>query len=74
MALWWTDLSEAVPRKKRKDVNALVTLVSRSLWLERNNMIFDKFANMPMEVCKKIKAEFQQWKRAHLCVSVGEIE
>jgi hypothetical protein len=40
-ALWWTDLSEAVPRKKRKEINALVILVARSIWLERNSRVFD---------------------------------
>jgi hypothetical protein len=29
--------------------------------------VFDKFANMPMELVRKIKADFDQWKRAKLC-------
>jgi hypothetical protein len=66
-ALWWSKLAMAVPQKQRKELNALVLLVARAIWLERNSRVFDKFATMPAEVCRKIKEEFSQWKRARLC-------
>jgi hypothetical protein len=73
ITLWWSTLSDAVPRKRRKEINALVVLVTRCIWLERNSRVFDKFATMPMEVCRKIRAEFQLWKKAKLCGDQGGI-
>jgi hypothetical protein len=70
-ATWWTSLSEALPRSKKKEINALVILVVRSIWLERNSRVFDRFATLPMEVCRKLRVEFAQWKRAKLCGDVG---
>ncbi|KAK1664356.1 hypothetical protein QYE76_052515 [Lolium multiflorum] len=46
---WWSSISEAVPRKDRKELNSLVILTARCLWLERNSRVFDKFASMPLE-------------------------
>lgn len=43
IAEWWSVLSAAVPKKYRKELNSLVILVVRCLWLERNNRVFDKF-------------------------------
>jgi hypothetical protein len=50
LAQWWSSLSGVVPKKQRKDLTALVTLVTRCLLLERNSRVFDKFATMPLEV------------------------
>jgi hypothetical protein len=58
IAHWWSALSAAVPMKKRKEINSLVLLVARCIWLERNIRVFDKIAAMPMEVCRKIRTEF----------------
>jgi hypothetical protein len=66
-ALWWNKIAMVVPQKQRKELNALVLLVTRAIWLERNSRVFDKFATMPVEVCRKIKEKFAQWKRARLC-------
>jgi hypothetical protein len=49
-ATWWSHLSNAVARRDRKELNALVLLVTRSLWLKRNSHVFDKFATMPLEL------------------------
>jgi hypothetical protein len=43
-ALWWNKMGRTVPRKQRKELNALMLLVTRSIWMERNNRVFDKFA------------------------------
>jgi hypothetical protein len=59
---WWPELSVAVPAESKKELNALVILVSRELWLERNARVFDKVATL----CRRIKAEFSQWERAKL--------
>jgi hypothetical protein len=58
IAHWWPELSSAVPDHNRREINSLIVLVARALWLERNSRVFDKFATMPMEVCRKIRAEF----------------
>jgi hypothetical protein len=58
--IWWSNISDAVPRKDRKELNTLVILIARCLWLERNSRVFEKFASMPSEVCRKIRAEFDQ--------------
>jgi hypothetical protein len=71
---WWSKLSNAVPRKDQKEINSMVILVARFLWLERNNRVFDKLATMPSKLCRRIRAEFDQWKRAKLCGQLGEIE
>jgi hypothetical protein len=62
-----------VARADKKEINSLIILVTRALWLERNNMIFDKFTSMPREVCRKIRAEFELWKMVKLCGKVGDI-
>jgi hypothetical protein len=41
LALWWPSLSDAIPARDRKEINSLVVLVARELWLERNARIFD---------------------------------
>jgi hypothetical protein len=64
--IWWPKLSAAVPANNRKELNALVILVSRELWLERNARVFDNVATLPMELCRRIKAEFDQWERTKL--------
>jgi hypothetical protein len=51
MALWWPVLSDAVPKSRQKELNSLVILAARALWLERNARVFDKFATMPAELC-----------------------
>jgi hypothetical protein len=56
------------------DVNSLVILIARFLWLERNSRVFDRLASMPSEVCRKIRVKFDQWKKAKLCGVLGEIE
>jgi hypothetical protein len=72
MALWWPTLSEAVPAKFRKDLNSLVVLIARELWLERNTRIYDKFATMPGSLCRRIQGQFELWKSAR--ISGGRID
>jgi hypothetical protein len=75
MALWWPVLSDAVPKSRQKELNSLVILAARALWLERNARVFDKFATMPAELCRRINEEFQLWKVAKICGSgtVGDL-
>ena len=75
LALWWPTLTAAVPKKRKKEINSLVILVARCLWLERNSRVFDKFASMPWTVRGKISEEFLLWKTAKLRgVEVREVE
>jgi hypothetical protein len=66
MALWWPALAEAVTAWHRKELNSLVVLVARELWLERNARVFDRTATMPGELCRRIRAELELWKIAAL--------
>jgi hypothetical protein len=63
----WLELSSAMPDHNHREINSLIVLVARALWLKRNSRVFDKFATMPMEVCRKICAEFDLWKVAKIC-------
>lgn len=65
--VWWGTIAAAVPRDRRKDLNAMITLVARCLWLERNSRVFDKIASLPWTVCRKIREEWTLWRRAKLC-------
>jgi hypothetical protein len=67
LALWWPALSDAIPARYRKEINSLVVLVARELWLERNARIFDRAATMPVGLVRRITVEFEQWKHAKLC-------
>jgi hypothetical protein len=67
MALWWPTLSEAVPAKFRKELNSLVVLIARELWLERNAQIFDKFVTMSGPPCHCIQGQFELWRSARIC-------
>jgi hypothetical protein len=60
---WWPALSNAISKNHRKEVNTLVILVARELWLERNSRVFDKMAVLPAELVRRIKAEFLLWKQ-----------
>jgi hypothetical protein len=64
---WWPRLSSVVPDLNRREINTLVVLVARALWLERNSRVFDKFATMSREVCRTILSEFEFWKAAKIC-------
>jgi hypothetical protein len=59
-------LQEGTPGPGRREVNSLVILVARELWMERNARPFDKITVLPMELCRRIAAEFELWKRARL--------
>jgi hypothetical protein len=61
---WWSRLIVVVHRRHRKEISALIILVS-CLWLERNSTVFNRFAIMHAEVCRKISIEFNlqaMWK------------
>jgi hypothetical protein len=53
-------------------MDTLIVLTARMMWLERNARVFDKATVMPMELVRKINAEFALWKQAKLCGSGQE--
>jgi hypothetical protein len=59
--------SNAMAKRHDKEMNAFVILTARMLRLERNARVFDKVAVIPMELIRKINAEFLLWKQAKLC-------
>lgn len=67
MADWWCTIAAAVPKPGRKDLNSMIVLVARCLWLERNSRVFDKVASLPWTVCRKIREEWDLWRKAKLC-------
>jgi hypothetical protein len=72
MALWWPTLSKAVPANFKKELNSLVVLVARKIWLEWNARIFDKFTTMPRPLCDRIQRQFELWKSARICGGVPD--
>jgi hypothetical protein len=71
MASWWPSLSDAAPPKFQKELNSLIVLVARELWLEWNARIFDKVASMPREreLCRRINADSISGEELKLCGS-----
>ena len=67
ISAWWQAVSAAAPRTAMKEVNSVVILVVRSLWLECNTRVFDKVATMSHEICRRIRVEFELWREAGLC-------
>ena len=67
VAPWWTTLSAAIPKEKRKTLNSLVILTVRSIWLERNCRVFDRVASTATAVCSRIRHELELWIAASLC-------
>jgi hypothetical protein len=65
--MWWSSLAESVPPPLWQELNALILLVARRLWLERNSRVFYRFATLLLEVCRQISEDFEQWKKAGLC-------
>jgi hypothetical protein len=52
---WWPEAVE------RKTANSLISLVIRSLWLERNARVFDKIKTSPQEIVRRIRDEWHLW-------------
>ena len=48
-------------------MNALIVLTARFLSLERNSRVFDNFATLAHEVCRKVQVEWELWIKAQLC-------
>jgi hypothetical protein len=55
----WLNLSNATPKQHMKEMNTLVILVARKIWLEWNSRVFDKAAVLPTELVRQIKVKFQ---------------
>jgi hypothetical protein len=56
------------------EINSMVALIARELWLERNARSFDKTAVMPVELCGRTRATFELWKKTGLCGHGGGIQ
>jgi hypothetical protein len=72
MGTWWPRISNGLAKRHGKEMDTLIVLTARMMWLERNARVFDKATVMPMELVRKINAEFALWKQAKLCGSGQE--
>ena len=67
-AQWWTQLARRISdKKKRKEINGLIILTARSIWLERNSRVFDQCASTTSAVFNRIEQEFALWRMAGIC-------
>jgi hypothetical protein len=58
---WWPAAELATTTGNRRDLNSLVILDIRSLWLERNTRVFDARASSAMDVSRRIADEWPTW-------------
>jgi hypothetical protein len=59
---WWPTTNVAAATFDRREIHSLNILVASSIRLEQNSKGFWQFATMPMEVCRKLKVEMEDWK------------
>jgi hypothetical protein len=58
---WWPAVVQQQPVGQRKMANSFISLVIRSLWLERNAHVFDNIETSPLELGRQIREEWHLW-------------
>ena len=64
---WWTAAVASWPCSLRPKVRSLFLLVLRSIWMERNNIIFKNYARTEALLLDAILAEAERWKIVGFC-------
>ena len=59
---WWIASSSAWVGKEAKKVRFLMILAFRSIWLERNNWVFNNKLKTEERPFDEIKAKAERWK------------
>ncbi|CAM0945663.1 unnamed protein product [Alopecurus aequalis] len=59
---WWIRVVEGWPRAQTPKVKALVLLVLRSIWIERNNRVFKDKSRPVAVLLDSLMAEAEKWK------------
>ena len=58
---WWMAVALHWPVKDAPKIRSLVLLVMRSIWLERNNRVFDRIARTEVTLLDAIMADAARW-------------
>jgi hypothetical protein len=58
---WWVIARKAIHKARHKAFDSLVLLVAQSLWLERNNQVFNFRSVLPSSLVYSIKLDCDQW-------------
>ena len=56
--------NQGVHNNNRREVDSLIILTPREIWLERNRRVFDKAVMIPTLVIGRIKANFERLRKA----------
>jgi hypothetical protein len=58
---WWPTAVNALPAARRKEANSLIMLILRSIWIERNERIFNDRCTSASRVINAIVDEWNSW-------------
>jgi hypothetical protein len=58
---WWPNVVNSLPAARRKEANSLIMLILRSLWLERNERVFNYQRCSAIRVIDSIVDEWNSW-------------
>jgi hypothetical protein len=61
LSVWWPEVVDGRHVGQRKKENSLISLVIRSLWLDRYARVFDKVESNPQQLIRRISDEWQLW-------------
>jgi hypothetical protein len=70
MPSWWLLARKKVTKLRRKSFDSLCLLLSRQLWLERNNRIFRNGVRLPDPLVGAILEQVSLWSKAGLLDSL----
>ncbi|OEL16802.1 hypothetical protein BAE44_0022179, partial [Dichanthelium oligosanthes] len=70
LPIWWLQARKRVTKVRRKSFDSLCLLLSRQLWLERNNRIFRNGVRLPNLLVGAILEQASLWSKAGLLDSV----
>lgn len=58
---WWPNAVDALPAARRKEANSLIMLILRSIWIERNERVFNDRFSPASRVISVIVDEWNSW-------------
>jgi hypothetical protein len=63
---WWLDARKRIAKVRRRAFDSVVLLISRKLWLERNDRVFSRSQATPAALSHQISTAVKEWCRARL--------
>jgi hypothetical protein len=64
LTVWWPSVEGRVARPRRRAANSLILLTLRSIWMERNDRVFEDKACPTASLAARITSEWRQWTDA----------